>query len=371
MPKFINGPINYVKLVGQINNKPKNITIFMDVHLDINNQTRCSSFDSIDISQYLYTKIKNAKIPIDLFMEIRNDQIQKPTTNKKDIYIREVIELFKSEFVVVKDKVSYSKSNPNVRLHYLDIRDHLEIFYTSNLINNEIISKLSLLKGDNLTDAEKIDKIEQIKKHIELIKEYTENIYITKNIIQQNQPQHFDKKSQKYYLNKIIHEYQNENLQTKINEFFDMNVINNISEFQGIVMQIFQLVMYYKYDMKNIEHINRILSLTYTLNTNILKMYTTFTDAYFLRRFLDKDYIRNVITYCGRYHGLNYIYFLIKYFNFEITKIYNPNGLTINNIMDKIKKTYDLKEVYNLFLIKGEKSIQCTDYLTMEDIMYY
>ena len=100
-------------------------------------------------------------------------------------------------------------------------------------------------------------------------------------------------------------------------------------------------------------------------------MYTTFTNAYFLRRFLDKDYIRNVITYCGRYHGLNYIYFLIKYFNFEITKIYNPNGLTINNIMDKIKRTYDFKEVYNLFLIKGENPIQCTDYLTMEDIMYY
>jgi len=60
MPQYINGPVNYIQLNGTINNINKNITIFLDTHLDLDNQTRCDSFDSIDISQYLYKLIKNA-----------------------------------------------------------------------------------------------------------------------------------------------------------------------------------------------------------------------------------------------------------------------------------------------------------------------
>jgi len=37
---FINGPVNYIQLNGTINNINKNITIFMDTHLDLDNQTR-------------------------------------------------------------------------------------------------------------------------------------------------------------------------------------------------------------------------------------------------------------------------------------------------------------------------------------------
>ena len=96
-----------------------------------------------------------------------------------------------------------------------------------------------------------------------------------------------------------------------------------------------------------------------------------FTDIYFLRRFLDKNNIQNAITYCGRQHALNYIYFLVKYFDFTIIKLYNSNGLTIDDIMDKIKKIDDLREVYNLFILKGETPIQCTRLLSMEDVLLY
>ncbi len=92
MPKYINGPVNYIKLFGQVDNIPKNILIFMDKHYDINNQTRCESFDTIDISQFLYNQIKNANEPLDFFMEIRNEQIHQPASYKRDIYIKDVIE---------------------------------------------------------------------------------------------------------------------------------------------------------------------------------------------------------------------------------------------------------------------------------------
>ena len=153
MPKYINGPVNYVQLIGNINNIQKKITIFLDKHLDINNQTRCDSFDSIDISQYLYKLIKNTKEPLDFFMEICDEQIQMPFTDKRDIYIKDVVKMFKTEFIVEKindkDKVKYSKSNKNMRLHYLDIRDHLGIMHTNTIIYDNIIPILYSVRKIN------------------------------------------------------------------------------------------------------------------------------------------------------------------------------------------------------------------------------
>ena len=70
MPQFINGPTNFIQLKGTINNIEKNIYLFADRHNSLDNQTRCDSFDSLDISQYLYQLIKNTTIPLDFFLEV-------------------------------------------------------------------------------------------------------------------------------------------------------------------------------------------------------------------------------------------------------------------------------------------------------------
>ena len=161
MVEFINGPTNFCHLRGSINNVEKNIYFFMDSHYDLDNQTRCTSFNSIDISQYLYKKIIEAKIPLDFFMEIRPTNIKTPITNKRDIYIKEVISLFKTEFIneKIEDKmvVRYSKSNPVVKLHYLDVRDHLELFNVLNIIEDELKKNVELLIN-NLNNNEKKNK---------------------------------------------------------------------------------------------------------------------------------------------------------------------------------------------------------------------
>lgn len=51
----INGPINVVRMEGEINNIHKVIYLFMDDHLDINKQTSCRGNDpkhSIDIQDF-------------------------------------------------------------------------------------------------------------------------------------------------------------------------------------------------------------------------------------------------------------------------------------------------------------------------------
>lgn len=331
----------------------------MDVHLDINNQTRCISFDSSDISQYLYQIIKNTTLSLDFFLEIRNEHIQKPITDKKDIYIAEVIEMFKSEFIIEKDKVKYAKSNKNVRLHYLDIRDHLQFNYVINQLKQQIFPKLNSIKNENLTDSDKILNLEQIKQHIVNIKHYTIAIFERHIKIYNDKSTIYDKKSKEYYLNKIIHEYKHTTVKKNINYFFNDFFMNYNGDFMKIIFEFLSNIVYYKNDIKNKLYLLKLFELYNKLNNNILALYAIITDVYFLRRFLDKDYIQNVISYCGRNHALNYIYFLVKHCNFTITKIYDSNGLSLDDIMNKIKQTNDLNKVYNLFLFEGEKPKQC------------
>ena len=363
---FINGPVNYIQLNGTINNINKNITIFLDKHYDLDNQTRCESFDSVDISQYLYKLIKETKEKLDFFMEIRDEQIQSPITDKRDIYIRDTIKMFKSEFLISENKVKYSKSNSNVRLHYLDIRDHLGILYTQSIINNKILPELNLLKNNNYSTGEKITKIEEIKKQINLIKNHIQLFLNDKNDISINKPKNINGKNQKYYLNKTINKYINNDLRYNINEFFNIVIIEYMSDFHKTIL--YEFIIYYKTDYANI-YIDKLLKIVASLDIIILKLYTLFTDVYFLRRVLDKNYVRNVITYCGRAHAINYIYFLVKYCKFRITNIYNSNGLSLEEFTNKIKENDELSEVHNLFLIKGEKPKQCVDNISIEDII--
>ena len=46
---FIRGLTNYTKLKGMVNGIEKEINIFFDKHLDLDEQTKYESFNSIDI----------------------------------------------------------------------------------------------------------------------------------------------------------------------------------------------------------------------------------------------------------------------------------------------------------------------------------
>ena len=69
-PEYINGPTNYAYLKGNLNGIEKEIHIFFDKHFNLDEQTKCESFNSIDITYYLYRLINESKGPLDFFMEI-------------------------------------------------------------------------------------------------------------------------------------------------------------------------------------------------------------------------------------------------------------------------------------------------------------
>lgn len=148
---------------GKIDGVEKKIILFMDEHYGLLEQTRCDTFDSIDISHYMYNEIKNTNEELDFFLEITLDEIKSKQTNKRDIYIKELFEMFKSEFVVEKinetDYVRYSKSNPNVRLHFLDIRDSMDFDKIKSSYIQRILKEFEkLLKTTNIDEKKILHK---------------------------------------------------------------------------------------------------------------------------------------------------------------------------------------------------------------------
>ena len=75
------------------------------------------------------------------------------------------------------------------------------------------------------------------------------------------------------------------------------------------------------------NYLTAIANATFTLLGDTLSYFTRFTDLYFLRRFLDKDYITNGIIYCGAFHSAVYIEHLVKDLisSYTCSSINHPN----------------------------------------------
>ena len=90
----------------------------------------------------------------------------------------------------------------------------------------------------------------------------------------------------------------------------------------------------------------------------MLIIYTRLIDLFFLRRFIDKDYITTAISYTGYYHSSTYIYMLIKYFNFKITHIAESEEKNIDKLHNSAKSDTLYKFQYN---ITPPSITQCCD----------
>ena len=71
-------------------------------------------------------------------------------------------------------------------------------------------------------------------------------------------------------------------------------------------------------------------------------IYSLITDLYFIKRFLDKNYIESGVSYTGGTHFNNIIFILVKYFNYNITHIFKYYTTVINN------KSYSIRDISNL-----------------------
>jgi hypothetical protein len=310
---LINGPNNVIRLTDG----NKVLYIFGDVHLEPQYQNECpydEKYDSKDIDKLIFQFMKiEKKKQFDLFCEMENINLIPGEYFYRDNYINNFRKLFKSNIKKDNNEIKNNDKYPNFRFHFTDMRESLNngfsIYYNDFDISPDNFSCL--------------DKFDILIKNLNLFYEYITNINLKKENI---------------YINKILKQYNDNNIKKKINDIFDKNIIN-LKKIIDDVKELFNFakknILSYSVYLFSTENRQKILYID-TLAGNYSKFLLVITDLYFIRRFLDKKYIKNGILYTGTMHLDNISYLLVKYFNYKITNIFvcDPKF----KITDKIKK---------------------------------
>lgn len=393
--KHVNGPVNVVRMEGAIEDVKKVIYIFMDQHLPITEQLECDNIFAKDINSFFVEKFNNLNDSTrmyDFFLEIMPSKTQNIShgffhnaqLNFRDIYLIEVWKIFRKIFKYnpESNKVFQSKYFRNVRLHYIDVRDYFEGIYFENIFQANNIARNMINNqeiGEN--DINRLISILSIfKKYCELIiiviKKYKKSVkkqpkkielikHTKKNQQQDMVSEKMDEKSFlkdiNYIINKIFTKYNHNSIKEKllnqldVIETYFMDLLSNCEYLTKEFLSIFEILhadstklrrdtgIFEEY-LYGLPH-NMILKYIFFINDNLDILsnkasffFTRFMDVYFLRRFLDKDYITNAITYTGSYHSAVYIEILSHDFNFKITHFSYAKIPELKKLNAEIKK---------------------------------
>lgn len=380
---LINGPINIARVEGEINGIKKVLYLFMDYHLDVQDQSKCDSFDSIDFQNFLaieFKKMTNDKI-LDFFFEANRDlDSWLPPLHYRKKYILEVFKYFHHNIKLEGKKVIGTKISKNIRFHYADIRNYTDLFIEIPL--HQMMSQMNnVLHSDNphINDAINVFKslIPKIRddndKFIEL---YNANSKGKKASVQKDLT---SPESLAYILYKIKHSYSNKNIINKLASLFDyIKVLNDkITEIISKVEQIIKIMEenyvpfgilrqqstndfgYYPDKAEYLIYLAEMNNYLIQLSNFDTDRMAILMDIYFIRRFTDKDYILNGVAYTGINHSCRYIYTLINQFDFKLTHVYYSK-YPIEKCMEILKKIPKITNaIYELFFPLELK--QCTD----------
>jgi len=365
----------------------------MDWHVSADYQTECPDITSKNIKDYFidnFKKIADTNIVYDFMVEDSPLLLKQPATPYMGIYLDRIRKLFIYGMNINKEGVVIMSTKfPNIRFHYIDIRDYtyadlmhklenqiryLDNRYIEKDINsikdaaNILTARIKLLYNMFYKDKDlKIkDRKPSIPKTAEALLKYTDKD-IDINLIN--------------FIYKILHTYSNDNIKSKINKNVNTDLKNRFTNYFDAANK---LEKYITSKYRIITHSDDIIymdtntkRLTYGVHTGIkddiahniklladnlldywMDIHNHIIDLYLLRRFLDKNYITNAITYTGAYHSVSYIYLLVKNFNFKITHYsymkYNIEKTT--ELIKKAKSTYDISILFN----RNEFS-QCSD----------
>jgi len=380
---LINGPINIARVEGKINGIKKVLYLFMDYHLEVHDQSKCDSFDSIDFQNFLsieFKKMTNDKI-LDFFFEAnRNLDSWLPPLHYRKKYILEVFKYFHHNIKLEGRKVLGTKVSKNIRFHYADIRNYTDLFMEIPI--HQMLSHMnSVLHSDKpyINDAINVFKSLITKIHYDndnFISLYNANNKGKKAVVQEDIT---SPESLAYILYKIKHSYNNKNIINKLTPLFDyikvlndkitevidkiekkLKIVENTYIPFGVLRQYSTKDYGYHPDIAEImiyfAEINNYLVLLSNFDTDRMAV---LMDIYFIRRFTDKDYIVNGVAYTGINHSCRYIYTLINQFDFKLTHIYYSK-YPIEKCMEILKKTSKITNViYELFFPQELK--QCID----------
>lgn len=388
----ISGPINIVRLDGKVGGRDKVVYLYMDIHINPDEQTECNDFNSISIREFMKTKLaeleKKNKNIYDLFIEVHPITYD---TKIKSIYLQTVRSIFRRSNGNLK----------NTRLHYIDIR--YEFLFAKSY-------KLLMLLPKNIYDLDLDHSLNKFQIYLENIKMIIDEINYIYGILYNkkiNEPIEKIKLPIEYknitedviknvtlgYLNKILFTYNNEQVKIKLNEILDKELIDTKNIIHKLEEQYKELSNIYnhlnKYAIKDVFLSNTaiesyyiknymvygiesklfiqisllIVNIYYYIKSLILEegLASKIIDIYLLRRLLDKNDIKTGLVYTGSFHSLFYIYNLVNNFDFTVTHASYTYG-TINNINNIIKKSDRFESIAKYFY--PNEIYQCSDIIS-------
>lgn len=339
----ISGPINIVRLEGEVEKEKKILYLFFDVHV---RDTKCKDYDSLDIVQ-LFNKFidesKNYKNEWDLFIEndvnIKNIKEVIDRSHFTGNYIQELINFFHNKFT--EDINNKIRTKNNIRYHFFDIR----------IMNNfqDIYNLLNDLINYNYNKGIFYNKVSYINSLIK--KSYDFIFKMDKKLIKK-----YNNKKVKKIMLEILKEYEYD-FKNQMKEF--EKIMNEINKSENVFFyQELNKDGYYSF-YHEIKNSLRLFIDKYTeLNFKI-------TDLYFLRRFLDKKYIKNGIIYSGSSHSLNIILKLVKLFNFKVTNV-SYSDIKLEKLNKLVKKANNYRDFERNLLPKY--LIQCSSMKNFPDM---
>lgn len=157
----INGPVNVVRMEGDLNGIRKVIYIMMNIPIPLYMQTECDNIFSRDIDKYLaemFHDLNGSSIKYDFFLQIYPTELQNikhglpydTQINPRLTYSYQIFKLFRKLFMFdpKTNRVNISKSVTNVRLHSIDMnsyfRTDLMSVYEAELLSDQMRSRLDV-----------------------------------------------------------------------------------------------------------------------------------------------------------------------------------------------------------------------------------
>ena len=401
---LISGPINVARLSGNIFGIDKVLYVYFDVHQLCQNESRCDDIFADDIVKHFikeFEKINKKDMVCDFFLETFPISI----TYKHSwhsIYIQELRQLVAQTFSYnpKSNKVIPSKFFPHVRLHYIDIRQHFfwDILWTQAYSVRDILFQLQDSPSED-TIKYFVDEINKLIENLKLILDMFSNKKISREkkmsriqIIRTDDERMDDTEimnNAKYLVDKILNKYKHDevkkNIYIMLDDYLKKGLLSAIDKLNIVIKLLdkFRNVISIDYNALNISTIESYDTPDFvkipTYGINLIEMRhqllnikqsmdeiysicihvsSIIVDSYFLRRFLDKDYITNGISYTGSAHSMVYLYILVKYFDFKITHT-SYGKYDIATLNKKIKENELGPEIYSCFMAPNLQ--QCSD----------
>ena len=243
----VNGPVNMVRLEGEINGIQKVLYVIMDIHLDEREQKECPEEDNIDLHHYLKMQFEQSKKTgkkYDFFLEISPPSLRPNSYSSimKQIYILQTRKFFRRHLKVNEkmDKVLVSPKLPHVRFHYIDTRDFFRLesgmntniwtFLPVGITESPMPHQTATLLVRQIDET--VQDIQNWKKLLSDVNVPTKTDQKPRILQTAHQPVTNEDliKMRKQLLHKIFHKYNHNTVKNPINQIAKEHVLPNLDQ---------------------------------------------------------------------------------------------------------------------------------------------